>query len=192
MRAQGRRHHLTEFGRAYARLRCTDADERLYQEAVCCSRLLAETPGESHRRSSIQRASDGGADGHRDFDSSAASDNPAQSTSRPKPGRAAVLEATEASVLDPLLVRAQGELHLRRIDLADEVRMVNPGGYIGEATRREIAYALSKRVTYFHELAMRDSWSVSPTRSPADSMARPACRLRCPGSRKAHGHAAVS
>ena len=40
-------------------------------------------------------------------------------------------EATEASVLDPLLVRALGELHLRRIDLADEVRIVNPGGYIG-------------------------------------------------------------
>lgn len=68
-------------------------------------------------------------------------------------------EATEASVLDPLLVRALGELHLRRIDLADEVRIVNPGGYIGEATRREIAYAnaLGKRVTYLHELAMRDS-----------------------------------
>jgi hypothetical protein len=51
------------------------------------------------------------------------------------------------------------ELHLRRIDLADEVRIVNPGGYIGEATRREIAYAnaLGKPVTYFHELAMGDS-----------------------------------
>lgn len=33
---------------------------------------------------------------------------------------------------------------------------MNPGGYIGEATRREIAYAnaLGKPVTYFHELAM--------------------------------------
>jgi hypothetical protein len=36
---------------------------------------------------------------------------------------------------------------------------VNPAGYIGEATRCEIAYAeaLGKRVTYFDELAMRDS-----------------------------------
>ncbi|MFC6157709.1 hypothetical protein [Kribbella jiaozuonensis] len=68
-------------------------------------------------------------------------------------------EGTEASVLDPLLVRALGELHLRRIDLADEVRIVNPGGYIGEATRREIAYAnaLGKPVTYFHEPAIGDS-----------------------------------
>lgn len=32
-------------------------------------------------------------------------------------------------------------LHLRKIDLADRVLIVNPGGYVGEATRREIAYA---------------------------------------------------
>ena len=31
-------------------------------------------------------------------------------------------------------------LHLRKIDLADRVLVVNPGGYIGESTRREIAY----------------------------------------------------
>nr|WP_202418069.1 hypothetical protein [Streptomyces sp. YIM 132580] len=32
-------------------------------------------------------------------------------------------------------------LHLRKIDLADRVLVVNPGGYIGESTRREITYA---------------------------------------------------
>jgi hypothetical protein len=32
-------------------------------------------------------------------------------------------------------------LHLRKIDLADRVLVVNPGGYIGESTRREIHYA---------------------------------------------------
>jgi len=32
-------------------------------------------------------------------------------------------------------------LHLRKIDLADRVLVVNPGGYIGESTSREIAYA---------------------------------------------------
>lgn len=36
-----------------------------------------------------------------------------------------------------------GELHLRRIDLADEVRVVSVDGYLGAATRREIAYARS-------------------------------------------------
>jgi len=33
------------------------------------------------------------------------------------------------------------ELHLRKIDLADEVLVLNLGGYLGESTRNEIAYA---------------------------------------------------
>ena len=33
------------------------------------------------------------------------------------------------------------ELHLRKIDLADRVLVVNPGGYVGDSTTREIAYA---------------------------------------------------
>ena len=33
------------------------------------------------------------------------------------------------------------ELHLRKIDLSDQVFVVNLYGYIGESTRREIAYA---------------------------------------------------
>jgi hypothetical protein len=36
---------------------------------------------------------------------------------------------------------ALGALHLRKIDLADRVLVVNPGGYIGESTSREIAHA---------------------------------------------------
>jgi hypothetical protein len=36
---------------------------------------------------------------------------------------------------------ALGALHLAKIDLADRVMVVNPGGYIGESTRREIHYA---------------------------------------------------
>jgi hypothetical protein len=36
-------------------------------------------------------------------------------------------------------------LHLRKIDLADRVLVVNPGGYIGESTSREIAYAHATR-----------------------------------------------
>jgi len=41
-------------------------------------------------------------------------------------------------------------LHLRKIDLADRVLVVNPGGYIGESTSREIAYARAtgKPVTF--------------------------------------------
>lgn len=36
---------------------------------------------------------------------------------------------------------ALDELHLRKIDLADRLLVVNPGGYLGESTSREIAYA---------------------------------------------------
>lgn len=35
------------------------------------------------------------------------------------------------------------ELHLRKIDLSDTIFVVNVGGYVGESTRREIAYAIS-------------------------------------------------
>ena len=43
--------------------------------------------------------------------------------------------------LDEPTKAALDELHLRKIDLADEVVVVAPGGYIGESTQREIAYA---------------------------------------------------
>jgi hypothetical protein len=33
------------------------------------------------------------------------------------------------------------ELHLRKIDLADEILVLNVGGYVGRSTRREIAHA---------------------------------------------------
>ena len=33
------------------------------------------------------------------------------------------------------------ELHLRKIDMADEVLILNVGGYIGESTRRELDHA---------------------------------------------------
>lgn len=36
------------------------------------------------------------------------------------------------------------ELHLRKIDLADEVLILNVGGYIGQSTSRELEYAKSK------------------------------------------------
>lgn len=50
------------------------------------------------------------------------------------PGEAeGVVSVEHKTVLDAL--------HLRKIDLADRVLVVNPGGYIGESTGREIAYA---------------------------------------------------
>ena len=45
------------------------------------------------------------------------------------------------------------ELHLRKIDLADEVFVLNVGGYIGSSTRKEIDYAkgLNKPIRYLED-----------------------------------------
>jgi hypothetical protein len=50
-------------------------------------------------------------------------------------------------------------LHRRKIDMADEVMVLNVGGYIGESTRGEIAYAaeLGKPVTYLEPLNVQSS-----------------------------------
>jgi len=46
--------------------------------------------------------------------------------------------------------RRLDELQLRKIDLSDAVHVINKGGYIGESTAAEIAYAarLGKPITY--------------------------------------------
>ncbi|MFN8211988.1 MAG: hypothetical protein U0T33_13620, partial [Bacteroidales bacterium] len=42
------------------------------------------------------------------------------------------------------------DMHKRKIDLADEIFVINKGGYIGSSTRSEIEYAVStgKAVKY--------------------------------------------
>ena len=42
------------------------------------------------------------------------------------------------------------DMHLRKIDMADEIYVINVDGYIGESTKREIAYAekTGKNVNY--------------------------------------------
>lgn len=47
--------------------------------------------------------------------------------------------AEEQGVADQL-----DELHLRKIDLADRVHILNVDGYTGESTRKEINYAIKK------------------------------------------------
>ena len=45
------------------------------------------------------------------------------------------------------------DMHKRKIDMADEIFVINVGGYIGESTRSEIAYARAhkKRIRYLEE-----------------------------------------
>lgn len=49
------------------------------------------------------------------------------------------------------------QLHFRKIDKSDAIFVINPGGYIGSSTRREIEYAKSqgKDVEYLFDVAER-------------------------------------
>ncbi|MGD0583962.1 MAG: hypothetical protein ABR974_13575 [Bacteroidales bacterium] len=46
------------------------------------------------------------------------------------------------------------DMHLRKIDLADGIYVINPAGYIGSSTRKEIEYAnrTGKKINYLEEL----------------------------------------
>lgn len=60
---------------------------------------------------------------------------------------------------------ALDELHLRKIDLADEVLILNVGGYIGQSTARELAYAQAhgKRVRFLEATSRPTNSSATPT-----------------------------
>lgn len=57
------------------------------------------------------------------------------------PGVLSNAAANGGESITPEQKSALAALHLCKIDLADRVLVVNPGGYIGETTSREIAYA---------------------------------------------------
>lgn len=52
------------------------------------------------------------------------------------------------------------DLHKRKIDICDEVFVINVGGYIGNSTRSEIDYALSvgKPVKYLESIDPQEGW----------------------------------
>lgn len=47
-----------------------------------------------------------------------------------------------------------GDIHKRKIDMADEIFVINVNGYIGESTRSEIGYAKknNKKVNYLEPI----------------------------------------
>ena len=46
------------------------------------------------------------------------------------------------------------DMHKRKIDMADSIYVINVGGYIGDSTRSEIAYAedTGKKIEYLEEI----------------------------------------
>jgi hypothetical protein len=90
---------------------------------------------------------------------------------------------------DPALKARLDELHKRKIDLADYVLVLNVGGYVGDSTRSEIAYAAArgKPVRYLHPGTADPSWHgescTCPHCAPWDEWACEQCGaayLDCP------------
>ena len=46
------------------------------------------------------------------------------------------------------------KMHRQKIDLSDEIYVINPGGYIGESTKSEIEYdkRMEKKVSYLENV----------------------------------------
>ena len=59
----------------------------------------------------------------------------------------------DADVWKPGVKEMLDDMHLRKIDMADEIFVINVDGYIGESTKREIAYAekTGKTVKYLKQ-----------------------------------------
>lgn len=52
-----------------------------------------------------------------------------------------VVTSEQVTETDPDVKAFLNEMHFRKIDMAEVVYVVNPGGYVGDATRAEIEYA---------------------------------------------------
>ena len=68
-----------------------------------------------------------------------------------KQGVIVLKPAFSDEVLTPIELQNLRQTHLKKIDLADEVVVINVAGYIGERTRQEIGYAQRqhKRIRYY-------------------------------------------
>ena len=60
----------------------------------------------------------------------------------------------DEEVWKPGMKEMLDKMHLQKIDMADEIFVINVGGYIGESTRREIAHAeqTGKPVRYLESI----------------------------------------
>ena len=60
----------------------------------------------------------------------------------------------DSEVLAPGTKEKLDDMHKRKIDMADEIYVINVGGYIGESTRSEIEYAKKngRGVRYLEEV----------------------------------------
>ncbi len=61
-------------------------------------------------------------------------------------------DSEDTELLSDSVITMLGDMHKRRIDLADSIFVINKGGYIGESTRSEIEYAEKNgKTVYYYE-----------------------------------------
>lgn len=58
------------------------------------------------------------------------------------------------SVITEDEIKILGEVHKRKIDLSDEIFVINKNGYIGKSTKNEIEYATkhNKKINYLESI----------------------------------------
>lgn len=56
--------------------------------------------------------------------------------------------------IDEKMKKMLDEMHKQKIDMSDEIYVINIGGYIGESTKKEIEYAKSrgKKISYLESI----------------------------------------
>lgn len=61
-----------------------------------------------------------------------------------------IFSQSDRLVLSDEQLNMLSEMHKQKIDMADEIFVVNPNGYVGNSTKQEIEYAIStnKPVNY--------------------------------------------
>ena len=61
-------------------------------------------------------------------------------------------------VLSPGVKEMLDEMHKRKIDMADEIFVINKNGYIGSSTKSEIEYAIktNKKVNYMEDILEKE------------------------------------
>lgn len=70
----------------------------------------------------------------------------------------AFFEQSEGITISKEQAELLEKIHYRKIDMADEIFVIDMGGYIGDSTRKEIEYAKEKgkRVTYFSKSGLTE------------------------------------
>jgi len=74
----------------------------------------------------------------------------------------AFFEQSEGFEITPEQAELLGNIHFRKIDISDEIFVINVDGYIGDSTRKEMEYAekMGKTIRYYSDGEIPSGYSV--------------------------------